>query len=321
MLVDEETEDGIDAAILALIAGFGIFLIGRDLRLRSQARYLNQQTQRLSLLDQTYLAGRIASEIGVQKMKSMSTQQLTEWLQENDVQMTPADRAQLTKLHRDTERWLKGRSDAWQNKIRQVLSRGDRDFSALLTLSRLEDAAQMTAMRTASIEEMIAIMEDVIGEMAGEANRLLQTETATYFQHGQTTNRKKSEIVYKVPRAGACMHCRRLHLNSDGTYKKYRLGDIIGNSNIGLPASAWQFTVGPVHPYCYCVLHYESDGKEPAPFSPLRKSAEPNDCGVPNDPNLLFDAQVEIEHSHSHDHDHGEHEQLLEALRSAAFAR
>jgi hypothetical protein len=36
---------------------------------------------------------------------------------------------------------------------------------------------------------------------------------------------------------------------------QHRLRDVAGNSNIGRRAYDWQFTIGPVHPWCYCVLY------------------------------------------------------------------
>jgi len=78
--------------------------------------------------------------------------------------------------------------------------------------------------------------------------------------------------VYKIPRATACQHCMRLHLNSDGSPRKYKLKDVAGNSNIGLPAFSWQFVIGPVHPYCYCLLYRELERAAPSKSKKLAQA-------------------------------------------------
>lgn len=317
MLIDDETEQRIEAVAAALAAGYGLYLIGRDIRLNA-AR--STSARALSLLDQAYVAGKIAAQIGIDKVRAMSTQQLVDWLGQNDISLNAIDRAMMSRLHRDTERWIKGRSDAWQARIRTALAKGDTSFTAALTLRNVQDAADLNAMRTASLDDLIGMMDGVADNFAVEANRLLQTETSTYFQYGQTANRDRNELVYKVPRPSACKNCIRLHVDSKGNYRRYKLGDVIGNSNIGLPAYAWQFTIGPVHPHCYCVLHYESEESKTQPFSPMGKSAT-NSCGVPDDPNLIYDDQLALSAPHDHDHAPEELTAIQEALRSAAFKR
>ena len=108
-----------------------------------------------------------------------------------------------------------------------------------------------------------------------------------YFQEGQVAGLSGDELVWKLPRASACVHCLRIHTNADGSPRKYKLADVEGNSNSGLPAFAWGFTIGPTHPYCYCVLFRETQ-KQGGPnqrlataraqFDNLSKSLDKKPC-------------------------------------------
>ena len=104
-----------------------------------------------------------------------------------------------------------------------------------------------------------------------DIDRLVQSEMNNYFQQGQMAEVDGEEIVYKIPRVGACRHCLRIHLHPDGTPRKFKLKDVSGNSNYGLPAYAWQFSIGPLHPYCYCVLYREIDKPPPKEKSAAAK--------------------------------------------------
>lgn len=85
---------------------------------------------------------------------------------------------------------------------------------------------------------------------------MYQTKLMDFFQIGQISMWPGESLVYKVPsHVTACKQCLRIHLTSSGEFRLFMLQDIQGNSNVNERPTSWVFTVGPVHPYCYCVLH------------------------------------------------------------------
>jgi hypothetical protein len=96
-----------------------------------------------------------------------------------------------------------------------------------------------------------------------DTDRILQTSMSYFFQQGQTSEASDDAEVYKIPAPGACKHCLSLHLKPDGSPKLYKLADVRGESNIGVPQYAWSFTLGPVHPHCYCLLFFAEQDAPP----------------------------------------------------------
>jgi len=300
MLLSPEAEDRIAAVVRAVANSYSVYLVGRQLGgsvLKSVADALGvTPVSKLTFLEQSYLAGKAAQELGTDKLRTLSQEQLIDWLRTNSIQLTAADQVTLDQMKKETLRWIEGRSDAWQAQIRQDIGLANSQWRAVLATSAFTDAAAMSIARNSALLDLKDAVSDTVGEYDGQASRLLQTQMAAFFQQGQVANRSGDEMVYKVPRATACRKCIELHW-SKGAPKLYRLKDVLGNSNVGLPQYAWKFTVGPTHPHCYCMLYFESDRPVKSlpgmDFAPLKKSVE-NSCGVPDDPQLLFDEQLAL---------------------------
>lgn len=319
MLLDKASERDLRLVIQALASGQAVLLTGETFLDQSPTRELafpRRDEDRVPILEQAFLAGKVADIVGAKKAKTMNADAVSRYIRENGLYLNETDRAILKGLKADTLRWLEGRSAAWQGKLNEELSKADREFSALTQGKRYNDVAEVIEDRAAFISQIVDKIDDkLLPGFQGEAQRLLQSEAATYFQQGQTASKSDDEWVYKVPRGGACKHCVRIHLNRDGTPRKYRLKDVRGNSNVGLPAAMWRFTIGSTHPYCYCVLHYES--QDPASQQvPMAKAFHDHGCGtVPDD--MLYEEQL-LKHIETASHPaHHEFDSLLKQLTSA----
>ena len=68
-------------------------------------------------------------------------------------------------------------------------------------------------------------------------------------------------LVARPPENGACVHCKALLLNSDGTPKIFNVEDLINNgTNVGKKSSQWKATVWPIHPNCRCGTQIVPEG-------------------------------------------------------------
>lgn len=326
MLLDRESESRIMRAIASIAGSFSVYMIGRDLgqNLASAAsQAFGGLTQKLTFLEQSYVAGKIANQIGTDKLKKMTEKQLQNYIRTTNMSLTSADRVIMKQLRNDTERFLSGRSVTWQQNIKVAVSDADRAWRATLTGRTFNDAKSMSLARNSALRNLLDRLEDSSAGFQGDVNKIIQSEMNTYFQQGQVAEMVNTEIVYKIPRASACPHCMRIHINADGSPRKYRLEDVRGNSNYGLPASAWQFTIGPVHPYCYCILYRESDRNigPNATLASARKEtlgkalevyALPSSCGEIS-PDTLFEDQL-LKSAPSHKHDESDHRKVMTDL-------
>ena len=302
MLLDRAAESRVMQIIQAVVSSFAVFSIGRELgqtiiQAASSALGITS-VGRLTFLESAFVAGKAAQQIGTDQLRNMTEPQLVAWIRNNNVALTVADRATLETMKSNTERWLQGRSSAWQAKMRAEIAVADQAWRATLAIGSFNDAAALAAARSAAMRNLLNRIEDSSAEWQGDIDRLVQSEMNNYFQEAQVTELSGEELVYKIPRVSACPHCLRICVNKDGSFKRFRLKDVAGNSNVGSKAGNWVFTIGPIHPYCYCVLYRESDkdfgpreALRDAKAASLRKSLKKNTCGISSDPDLLFEEQ------------------------------
>jgi hypothetical protein len=292
VLIDDETEAAVDEAMGSLGTILILMLAGREAAtLAGVRRTLNRET---SLLDRAYWLGKLLTGKSVTNIKRGSTEGLLEQLQEARATASEHDRVTLGLLRKEVERVVKGRQEAWKALLRRELSTADKGWAAVVQSRDFKDNAELTEARSAALRETRTGVMQVLSTLEGDVRRIVQTEMVNFFQQGQVAERDGEELVYKVPRPTACPHCVRIHLNDDGSSRLYRLRDVAGNSNAGLPAYAWQFTIGPVHPHCYCVLMFQSEHPtKPRPhLTQLKKSLAENSCGLES-PEKLFEAQFD----------------------------
>ncbi|GAH10174.1 unnamed protein product, partial [marine sediment metagenome] len=248
----------------AAMGAASVFLIGKQLQpdIIQGGRLSVPRIGQLTFLERSYLAGKVANEIGADKVRRMSSRTLDRWIAERLV-VSDADLVQLDGLKNRTRRWLNGRMTDWQTRQRATIDTASREWDA--TVARAEGPAILTlpAERRRKVAGLSRSLAAQASLLVPEMDRMLQTDMSQFFQEGQMQGVPEEEIVYKIPRPSACIQCFRLHIGSDGQPIKYVLGDVEGNSNVGAAPDDWMFTIGPVHPHCYCILHRET--QEPAP--------------------------------------------------------
>jgi hypothetical protein len=315
MLLSHEAESRIKGILGAVGSAISTYLIGRNLaQTRTEALSSAIGLRNRTSLEQSYLAGRAASQLGDAKLKNMSADELEQWLIHHPITLTEAEQAQIKALRTDTERWVEGRTADWQKMFNQVLSKHDQEWRARLTESN--DPAAHTTARNAALKELAANLRNESSTFVTDVGRLIQTETHRYFQQGQAAGWDPDDLVYKLPRAEACPNCMRLHLNADGSPRLYKLADVLGNSNVGRKSYDWDFTIGPTHPWCYCILHSAAN-EEPGP-DPERAKTRATALGkaTPAEPETL----VRLQKHTSRPEELAPHHQLLLAELEKLYA-
>jgi len=309
-LLDRATESRVMQIVNAVVSSFSVFALGRELGQtipQAASASLGITTAgRLTFLESSYLAGKVATAIGTDTLRTMTEPQLVSFITNNNIVLTEADRVTINAMKENTERWLQGRTAAWQAKMRAEIAVADQAWRATIASTTFDNAGALAVARNTALVNLVNRVEDSSAEWAADVDRLVQSEMNNFFQEAQTADLSGEEIVYKQPRVSACPHCLRICVKPDGSFRRFKLKDVAGNSNIGRKAAQWVFTIGPIHPYCYCVLYRESDvSKGPhrslarAKRQSLHKGLKKNSCGIPDDPDLLFEDQKgDPKHSH-----------------------
>lgn len=264
MLLNREDEEKVEKIVEAVAIALGVYLIGRDIIGRQITRGMEMgvDLSATTLLEDAFIAGKAVQVLGEAQVKTMTAQQLRTWASMYTT-MTPAENAALSAIREDTVKWLAGRSEVWKQDIRKTLAKANKEYKATVETTAVVDAEVIANLRTAAKLQLIGELRNIGKRMTSDADKVVQTEMAAYFQQGQISQMTGETEVYKVPRPTACKHCFRLHLNPEGSPRIYKLSEVLGNANEGMPAYAWMFTIGPVHPYCYCLLR-TVEGQPPA---------------------------------------------------------
>lgn len=290
MLLDPSVELRIVKILEAVASAFSTYSIGKELRQAGSPEILaafapssgmsSLSGFSLTYLETSYLAGKAASMIGLTKLKAMSESELTDWVRTHNLTLTSGDKAILDGLRADTERSISARLGVWQQRVREAISSAETQWQTALALGKLKKPEVETAFRSEMLDTLGRKFIDIERMNLGELMKVSQTEMSMFFQRGQVALLPGDTYVYKVPRPAACSNCLRVHLNKNGTPKMMKLSDVLGESNRKTPAPLWTWTLGPLHPYCYCELHVvgvDGDGKftasEFSELATLRKQA------------------------------------------------
>lgn len=309
MLLTESIEQMIESILASIGDSFSVYMIGRNLgQGTAQAIASSVSLSNMTMVEQAFLAGKLAREVGVDALKKMTEQEIADLVFERGLALTAAEQAKVQALSRDTQRWLKGRNDAWAQRVRGKMADANQGWrsvisgmtiaeaqavsvatnpalveslspSGLARVNAAADAIEARALSSLGVEVSVtrqgalaSLVDDVAEDLAvyrGDMDRIVQSEMNMFFQEGQMHGIGDDEEVYKIPRNSACKHCLRIHLKADGSPKIYKLKAVRVNSNRGKKPYSWGFVVGPTHPHCYCILHRVKEKKPPGPNATL----------------------------------------------------
>ncbi len=262
MLLNTTTEQNIDAIVDASVSQYGMLLTGRD-PFAHPAIGDQGEDSIMTPTKRSFLLGKYSQQVGIQNAKQVTDAHLMHAVTTGQLQVTEGDAALMQSANERTLRALRRKADDWKKQIRDVVDEADSLWQGILAQAAvgigatLVGAGALGVQRSGALDTLASRVQGTDEGVMGGMDTLVQTELAGHLQLGQISGVDQDEYVYKVPRIVAERYCKLLHLEDDGSYKRYRLADVLGNSNYGLPASAWDFTIGPVHPHCYCILYRE----------------------------------------------------------------
>lgn len=134
-LVDPEDEGLILQAFKILSEALGVSLIG--VRDRISATVTGSVYQTFSTLEQSFVAGKVASRIGVRRMQRMSEGELIRWLESNSLALSVRELAVLGELQERAQSLWASSLDTWQQRVRTRLGITNANWRRGLETGRL----------------------------------------------------------------------------------------------------------------------------------------------------------------------------------------
>lgn len=206
--------------------------------------------------------GKLCSRLGPLEVEHLSSSRLSFLIDIEIKSLTEEDRAVISILEKNNKKLLAELKGELTKRVRQVLVISERDWLNTVSLRSKDGSLRKSLWNSLRIQSVKHFLEEVKGVFDSFLNLVssyLGTEFWSILQRGQIQGYGYSEEIGKLPKPGACVHCLKLHLNSDGSVKFYKVREVLSNSNVSKKPSEWSFTIGSVHPHCRCVLFSRKD--------------------------------------------------------------
>lgn len=204
-----------------------------------------------------YLLGKIVENVGT-SAKTMTYEQIKKAALK--IPMTEVEKRAIEWAQDHTGQYIKGLSD---DMVKEVRASAARTSGAALRSVQEEVIDAIRNRRTA--QQLASDLFSAIDDRTRDWRRIAFTEMNEAIQKGIYSEILKhsedgaDQLVFKRPNPDGCKHCKRLFLQSDGTPKVFRLGDL-ADTNYGLKAADWKPVIGSVHPWCQCQLQVIPEG-------------------------------------------------------------
>lgn len=237
--------------------------------------------------------GLLAEALGQTKAKSLSFQQLKAYIRHGDyIPLTQREIATLNSVKAQTFNDIKTLNGRIFSDVNQFLI--NQGYKGTLANQKqfLRDEIAHGLQEKQTVRMIANEIAHKTGDWSRDFDRIVAYTSTLAFEEGKAAmilrnSGEDDPIVYKSVFAGACKHCIRLFLTAGiGSQPRlFKLSQLKANgTNIGRKQADWLPTLGPVHPYCRCILNYLPKGyvwdektknfvvaPKESPFRPQRK--------------------------------------------------
>lgn len=220
---------------------------------------------------QSYLFGRLSGILNKKQLNSLSYKDFEGYLTKAQfTKPTQIDLAAYNISLKKTYSYLKGIGDKIKTQIASTLS--NEEMQNLLKRQREEglkivkEEISRGVLEKKSVQKVISDIGHKMNDWQHDWGRVVETEMQNIYELGaaqQIMNEHGPDAkVYKTVYGGACKFCIQFYTtNGIGSQPRiFKLADLMANgTNIGRKQKDWLPTVGPVHPFCRCIIHWLPD--------------------------------------------------------------
>jgi hypothetical protein len=229
-----------------------------------ELRRLGILAPRLEAIKEAYLYGQIQAIRQNPAVANMPYAEFKAYLARNPVPLGPAEQNAVKIATFNAGQYCKGLGNRVSVEVNDDIVTKVVEIEADQELRERTEATirEATAENIARREGVSKLKSDLgwaTGDWSRDWARIAVTEKQNAMQQGMADHFKKrygaDSFVSKLPAAGACQHCIRLHIGPDGAPRIFKLSTLERNgTNVGRKAAEWQVVVGTVHPNCQCEI-------------------------------------------------------------------
>ena len=232
---------------------------------------LTKFTNSQGILEHAYIFGILSDALGDERSKNLNYKEFQKFLKSsNFIPLTETEKFALQQLKMRAYTDLNSLGNRIAAGTSNVIIRANQQQQ-----HKLQEIVKKKAITAVKYRQSATKLASELGHATDDWERDW-LRIAYYLLHeAYNTGRAQSilkehgedvEVYFEVMQ-GACKHCRELYLtdpNDENSQPKiFKLKDVIENgNNIGRKTEDWLPTVGPIHPYCRCLLRFHDPNTE-----------------------------------------------------------
>ena len=220
---------------------------------------------------QSYLFGRLSGVLSKKQLDSLSYKDFEGYLTKMQFEKpTQLDMSAYEISLKKTYSYLKGIGDRVKTQLGSSVS--NQEMQILVEKQRQKDLETIKeelsrgVLEKKSVPQIVSDIGHKLDEWQHDWGRVVETEMQNIYELGAAQRIAKEHgidaKVYKTVYGGACNFCIRFYTtNGIGSKPRiFKLADLMANgTNVGRKQKDWLPTVGPVHPFCRCVINWLPD--------------------------------------------------------------
>lgn len=216
-------------------------------------------------LQLNFQLGMLSESLYAAKTSKLTFEQLKEYIGHGDyIPLTARETATIGAIRNQTFTDLKKLGGVIFQDVNQILA----DQSLKGQAQFIREELEAGHLDKATVTEIAHGIAEKTGDWSRDFERIVAYNSHLVFEEGkaamiQRNSGEEDPTVYKTVFDGACDHCVRLYLtNGIGSQPRlFKLSQLRKNgNNIGVKVKKWKATLGPIHPFCRCLVNYLKPG-------------------------------------------------------------
>lgn len=216
------------------------------------------------VIEHAFLFGILAEAIGDKRAKGMNYKQFQQFLKsKNFIPLTDEEELALDNVKQRAYTDITNLGNRMAGAFRNVVLKNNQEQLLLaqkIVRDKTVKAVELRQGATKLASELGHAAEDWSTDWLRVAYYLLHEAHNTGRAQSILKNEGEDAEVYFDVFEGACRKCKELYLKDPDDPESepiiFKLKDLIENgNNIGRKQADWLPTIGPIHPYCRCILN------------------------------------------------------------------
>lgn len=181
----------------------------------------------------------------------------------NYIPLTEAEKATINHIKTQNLSSLKGLGGKIFQDVNGILQDNSRQAQEEFLKKEVVEGT----LKKQTIRQIANEIAHKTGDWSRNFDRIVEYMSQSAFESGKAAAIERQvsgdPLVFKRVFNGACKHCIRLYLTKGlGSEPKiFKLSELKANrDNIGRKTADWKATLGSLHPFCRCQLHYKTPG-------------------------------------------------------------